>query len=204
MNSPRQGPVRALIVMDSEKIGGPGKGLFQFLRQVRELQSGERYNFVLSNFVYPWTGETEFSQEAKRQRVRLHPLRQRFTWDPAPFWQAWRLVRREQCTVIQSHGYKSHLVAAVVSRATGIPWIAMCHGWTAENRRVRLFHQLDRLLLPWARIAVAVSPTLRQTVAGIRGASRRTELLLNAVDPEELQQVHGERRGAGAVWPHPG
>lgn len=169
---------KPLIVIDTAIIGGPGRGLFQLVKRFQENSVG----YLLTIFKYHRPKSNEFAAEAVKNNVNLAELRQRFRFDPSPIWELWKLARQGKYNLIQSHGYKSHLVAAVVARLSGMPWVAFAHGWTAENRMVALYHKLDRILLRYATVVVAVSPQLMEIFSGLRGPHKRTELILNAVD----------------------
>jgi glycosyltransferase involved in cell wall biosynthesis len=180
---------KLMILIDTGIIGGPGKGLFQFLNTADQ----NRFDYVLCNFLYPGGASREFINAARQRGLNLRLIRQSCRFDPSPVWQAYRIAAEEECNVIQSHGYKSHLIAAIVSRILHIPWIAISHGWTSEDFKVRVYHALDQILLKQAEVAVAVSPPLYSTIAGWRGQNKRTEMILNAVDSGEIP---GSQSGA--------
>lgn len=177
------------ILIDTGIIGGPGRGLFQFLRYA----DPKRFDYILSNFEYRTPRSTEFNDTARGANLRFEPLKQGHGLSISPIINALRIFKRERCNLVQSHGYKSHVVAATIKLLTGAPWVAFSHGWTTENLKVRIYHALDRLLLRWADVVVTVSPPLFKTLSAIRGKGRRTTLLLNAVDGEAIR---GDRGGS--------
>ena len=175
-----------LIIIDTGIIGGPGRGLLQFLRH---LPSGAA-RCTLCTFAYARPKSTQFIDEVRRRGLALELLRQRFPFDPAAIVDAWRLLRRGKFTVVQTHNYKSHFIAWVLRPFLRFRWVAFAHGWTTEDWKVRLYHSLDRLMLRTADHAVAVSPPLYSTIRAWRGA-RPTELILNAADAEEVARGEG-------------
>src|SRR4051794_30944268 len=69
-------------------------------------------------------------------------------WVPAAIWQALRAVRRHHPDVLYSTSspVSAHLVALIVARITGIPWVAdFRDGWTRNPQRERLPRPLARL-----------------------------------------------------------
>jgi len=64
-----------------------------------------------------------------------------------------------------------------------VPWLAVSHGWTNENAKIRLYNRLDKVLLRLPDTVVAVSPTLQGTIERLR-PDARTVTILNAVDPK--------------------
>jgi glycosyltransferase involved in cell wall biosynthesis len=174
---------RPVIIIDTQIIGGPGRGIIQ-LGKVLETKGVE---YRICTFEYPRPYSLEFLQEISRQGLRSMTISQRWLWDPRPFWQFLRLVKQGRFNVVQSHGYKSHLVAWFVARALGIPWLAFVHGWTKEDWKVRLYHALDRWSLQYADAVVAVSNPLGEVCKGLRGARGGTEVVLNAVDGDFIR-----------------
>lgn len=172
------------ILIDTEIIGGPGKGIFQFLKNA----DPARLDYVLSNFEYPPPRTSQFNDYARSHNINLATLSQRFRFDLSPILQVMKIFRQEGCTLLQSHGYKTHIIAAAASKLLGVPWVAVAHGWTTEDWKVRLYHALDRISLKFPEIAVGVSPKLFDELGSIRGELRRSELILNAVDRDEIRQ----------------
>ena len=170
---------RVCMLLATDRLGGPGKGLVQFLRHgglagcspvVVAYEAGE-------------PGETEFTRAVRDTGADLRILRQRGAFDVSLIPQALRVVRDEGCEVLQSHGYKSHAVCACLHAMTGLPWVAFVHGWTAENVRVRAYRVLEQALLPLATRVVAVSDALGRSVWPV--ARRRMVVIPNAIDPAE-------------------
>lgn len=174
---------RVLVLIDTATVGGPGKGVLQLLRHAPAAE----VEYVLCNFRYRRPRSEEFTLRAQEAGFRLARLDQRGVLDPSPIHAALRLLRRERCNLIQTHGYKGHVVAAMVSRLAAVPWLAVAHGWTGEDWKVRQYERLEQMLLRLPDIAVGVSPALHATLRGLRGARRRTELIPNAVDPDEVR-----------------
>ncbi len=184
-----------LIVMDTSIIGGPGKGLFQFLSHCTE----EDLDYLICNYEYNRNVSSDFNNYAKECGFNLTTLVERFRFDPTPIHQCYKILNKGNFNIIQSHNYKSHLSAFLISRICGIPWVAFSHGWTSEDAKVKLYHSLDKILLQYATYAVAVSPPLFQAIKEIRGPNKPTFEIWNAVekneafdiDSLELRKKHG-------------
>jgi len=172
------------ILIDSRIVGGPGKGIFQFIRHARAAL-GDSFAPTLARFTYG-DGETEFAQRARREGVPLVEIPCSRSIDRAALALVSATIRARRCTLIQSHGYKSHLYAWLIAHWCRIPWLAFAHGWTREDLKTRLYHYLDRVLLPRADTVLTVSPPLDRTISRWRRTSQTTELVLNAVDSVDL------------------
>lgn len=171
-----------LILIDSRIVGGPGKGIFQFIRHARTIL-GDRFSPTLARFSYDDL-ITDIAHQAHHECVPLVEIPCRGSFDSAALALGMATVRARGSTLIQSHGYKSHLYAWLIARRCRIPWLAFAHGWTREDRKTQLYHSLDRFLLPRADTVLTVSPPLYRTIARWRGRKRPTELVMNAVESE--------------------
>ncbi|MCF6218071.1 MAG: glycosyltransferase family 4 protein [Gammaproteobacteria bacterium] len=184
------------IIFASRILSGPGKGLFQFIRHAK---AGHGFDYVLANFTNNIGCKSEFAEVAEKEGANYRLLYQKAMLDPALIKQALKLYRDEKCNIIQTHGYKGHVIAYVLSRLFGFKWIAWAHGWTNENAKVRFYNKIERFCLKRADIAVAVSPKLYDRISSFRGVKKRTSMILNAVEEGELP---GEIGGAATRIKH--
>ncbi len=170
---------RVLIAMASGILGGPGKGLAQFLR------SGGLegcYPLVAAYNRNPDMRDTEFILAMRATGAPVAILRQRRTLDLSLVRQGLELIKKHDINLLQSHGYKSHVLCWLLRRRTGLPWIAFVHGWTAENLKVRLYNGLEQAMLLFADEVVAVSESLKsRLLPPVRAACR---VIPNAIECE--------------------
>lgn len=172
---------RVFIAMASGILGGPGKGLAQFFR------SGglEGCDPLMAAYNRQQDDEdTEFIREMRATGVPLAVLRQRKTLDASLVSQALALVREHKSALLQSHGYKSHVLCWLLHRQTGLPWVAFVHGWTSENLKIRLYNLLEHVMLLFADEVVAVSASVKQRL--LPPVRRKCIVIPNAVAEEEL------------------
>jgi len=179
----RQPKHKIAIFIDTAFIGGPGKGLLQLLRH----QRSERYSYVVCTFSYNMPKSTEFIDAVRAAGHEIRLLPQRFRFDPAALFEAFRVAREEPFALVQSHGYKTHLIAFALAKRLHLPWFAMTHGWTWESWKVKAYQQLERLLLKQADIAGTVSHPLFRELKDLRRDDRPSRLILNAVDVDEIR-----------------
>ena len=171
---------RVFIAMASRILGGPGKGLVQFFRN-----GGLELSAPLCISYSGDSGKTEFMRAIEAAGVRVVALRQEFILDPRLISQALDIVRTERCDLLQSHGYKSHALCAALHWHTGLPWIAFVHGWTSENTKMRMYHCLEKTLVPFATRVVAVSDSISRRLAFV--GKDKIRVIPNAVDPAEVE-----------------
>jgi len=176
---------RVFISLATSKLGGPGKGLLQFLR------SGgfELCDPVLVDFVTESGCESEFARVMRLSGANVAELRQNKKFDMNLVDQAESIVKREGCQILQSHGYKSHVLCALLKRRVRLPWVAFVHGWTSENMKMHCYRIVEMGLVTLATRVVAVSEALGKRLPGI--AQRKMTVIPNAVDPAELNDSSG-------------
>ncbi len=189
---------RVFIAMATTILGGPGKGLAQFLRHgglegCAPLMAA--YN------TQPEPVDTEYTRALRAAGAPVAELRQRKLLDYSLVGQALEMVRRHKSDILQSHGYKSHILCRLLRARTGLPWIAFVHGWTAEDRKIRVYNALEHLMLPRADQVVAVSEALKARL--LPSARAKCIVIPNAVEEDGLHEgpSGGDVRAALGIAP---
>lgn len=179
---------RVLILIDTARIGGPGKGILQLLEGVHDRE----YFLRVATFQSSRHRSREFIEELWENGHRPLILEEHGRYDVSPLRRLTRELKRGQYDIVQSHGYKAHLYARFISSMISIKWIAVLNGWTAENWRVRVYHALDRLNIRQASTIVAVSEELRTYASRV---ARRVpnRVISNAVDIQENRSLRTVR-----------
>ncbi len=169
---------KVLIVIATDHIGGPGKGLFQFLKHAPT----EAFDYVLCNFRVKNKADGQFIEEARRRNLNLILLDQRTIIDPRLVLQARRIVLEHGIHVIQTHGYKSNVLGILLQTLCRRPWIGFAHGYTGDNRKVRLYNRIDRTVLRYADRVVTVSDSMKALL--VRGGvqTENIRLIYNAIE----------------------
>jgi glycosyltransferase involved in cell wall biosynthesis len=175
---------RVMIVIATDIIGGPGKGLFQFLK----FADHNRFDYLLCN--YDRAGMSGFREDflakAEADGIPVHSFYQRAVIDPLVVLEARKTLRQHRVDIIQTHGYKSNILGYALKLSSGIPWIAFAHGYTAENRKIAFYNRLDQLCYRFSDLAVVVSEPLKQLLLARSVRPEKIVKLPNAVDRQEL------------------
>jgi glycosyltransferase involved in cell wall biosynthesis len=166
-----------LILIDTEYIGGPGKGVLQ----LASFLNNTGHKAIVVTFEYDTPRSTEFVDALRHREIPHLSLNQRFPFDPAALARLRQYISENQITILQTHGYKGHALALPVSRRCSLPWLALTHGWTKEKWRLVLYNTLERFLLRFADYAATVSPQLLEELKRVR-KGRACELIENAVE----------------------
>ncbi len=188
---------RVFINIDTYSIGGAGRCILQFLKY------GGRDECIPLVAGY-WRGAERpwpFRDAVKALGVRFEVLRQRHGFDPAVIPAALRLVRESRIDILESHGYKSHILCLALKKRTGLPWIAYVHGWTAEDLKVQVYNRIDKFIVRFADRIIPVSEALRQKLHLEDKAGHKMTTLTNAADLVEPGLAYKDIRGLFGIGP---
>lgn len=174
--------MNVLIILDNHGVSGPAKGVLQFVKYATR-----RHDYEIAAFDY---GKGDFVATAGVAGQTVYRVPCCCAIDFRPLLQIRSLVKSGGIDLIQSHTYKGHLVAYLISKMTGVPWLAFVHGWTAEDRKVRLYHKIDKFCVPRATQVVTVSAALKQEVESWSDRQVPIEVVHNAID--EVEEVYTE------------
>ena len=186
---------RVLIIIATDPIGGPGKGLLQFLKYAPR----DKLHYVLCNFRFKKRPLGEFCQEAMRNGINLKLLHQRAIIDPTLVFQVSKLIKENRINILQTHGYKGNIIGYLVSRLHPIPWVAFAHGYTSDNTKIRLYNRLDKMVLRKADRVVVVSNALKAFLEDSRVPGDIISVIHNAIDengfssdatPDQIKERH--------------
>jgi glycosyltransferase involved in cell wall biosynthesis len=176
------GPAAAtiLIMIATERVSGPLKGIFQSLRYLDRT----RYRPILCLLRARRAEPSDAELEACRYGIAVELLEQSGAFDWRLMGRARRLILEHGTALVQTHGYKTHLLGLYLKRSIGVRWVGFEHGWTAETWRVRLYHRLD-WLLRYADRVIAVSDELRLQLRSMGVPESRLLRIHNAVERDE-------------------
>ena len=172
---------KVLIMIATDPIGGPGKGVFQFL----EHAPADAFEYVLCNFGLKNRPVGKFVDEARRKNLNLRLFEQRFAFDPHLIIQARRVIRECDINLIQTHGYKSNTIGFFLKLLCRVPWIGFAHGFIEESRKLRFYNRIERSVLRRADRVVAVSDSMKTLLTRHRVTAQRIRVIHNAIDPTE-------------------
>ena len=183
-------PYKLLIVLDTVNIGGPGKGVLQFCNAV-----GDRVQITIANGCYPSFGTQEFNTAVEAANIPFLPLVQKSKFDVRPLNLLRRTITDQGIDLLQSHSFKAHVYALILSRQIGLPWVAFAHGWTAQDRRVRVYNWLEKKLLRYADELCVVSTMLGDELSKSRRRGR-VHVIPNAIEiGREARQATADSAG---------
>ncbi len=176
---------KVLIIIASQDIGGPGKGIFQFLEHAPH----EKFDYVLCNFNFRNRTIGQFVDEASKKRLNLILLKQRFTIDPLMLLQVRHIISENNINIIQTHGYKPGVIGLSMSRLYRIPWIGFAHGYIEVGKKLKLYNRLDKMILKYSDRVVTVSDSMKRLLADAGVRKNKISVIYNAIDEKDAKST---------------
>src|SRR5688572_26003560 len=97
---------RVMILIDTYTIGGAGKVVLQFLGS-----GGKDVCIpIVAGFRRGPDAPWQFREAVEKLNVRFEVLHQIFAFDPLVIKDALKLVQTNDIEILESHGYKGHVV----------------------------------------------------------------------------------------------
>ena len=173
-------PLVVFHLRNSDRLGGPERLILdQAVRTAADVHP------VLASFVRG-DAPNAFLDEARRRGLDVFPIAQRHSYDRRIVRCVRDAIAAANADVLVGHDYKANFVLAKAARGTAIPRVAIVHGYTAENWKVRFFERLDRKRLAHASAVVAVSETVRATALAAGVPADRVHLIENGIDVDRV------------------
>lgn len=168
---------RVLIIIASQDIGGPGKGIFQF---IDNSPKGD-FEYILCNFNFRNRTIGQFADEASKKKLNLILLKQRFTFDPLILLQVRNIISENNINIIQTHGYKPGVIGFFMSKLYRIPWVGFAHGYIDVGKKLKLYNRLDKMILKYADRVVTVSDSMKRLLADAGVSENKIRVIYNAI-----------------------
>lgn len=160
-------------------FGGPEKQIVEHARRVNK----KRFEIVILTFIER-SRPNELLDRALQLAIPAKGFRTWNPFNPRVIFELASLLRGDCIDVLCAHGYKANVVGRIASRMVGIPEIAFSRGWTAENRKVKVYEELDKFFLRFADHVVAVSRGQRNRVLELGVAPDKVSVIYNGIGPE--------------------
>ncbi len=172
--------LRVLHVRNADIFGGPERLI---LNQCR-LASPD-VHMTVASFVREGS-TSELLKALEAHGVDTFAIPQRTSYDRRIVRRLREWLQRHPQDVLVCHDYKANLIARQATRGAKTPTVALVHGYTGENWKIRIFEALDRKSLKKfdAVIAVSEALALRLERDGLR--SDQLHCVENAIDVDDV------------------
>jgi glycosyltransferase involved in cell wall biosynthesis len=198
---PERGP-RATIchLIASGFVGGPEK-------QILEVSSAlvqEGWNVVIGSFRENRT-LVELVNAAQLRGIATFLIDTKMPVSPTSVTQLRRHLESHGVRILVTHGYKANLVGALAVRQRPVRQVPIVRGYTAENRKIRLYEALDRFVLRSFTLVACVSEGTRRNLIAYGLCPEQIMVIPNSVGmrpdvaPLDVRAVYGFPPGARVV-----
>lgn len=174
-----------LAVIDGYRVTGPAR---QLLAQATEARDGALITLAIFQ---RGPDVTPLVRAACGRQIPTLTVPDRFPGDPRTARALARLAAQPGIEILQTHGYKANVLAALVAPMARRPWVAFVHGDTWENRKVRAYFVLERLAIRRADHIVVVCQQMAHALRAHGVPAERIRVIHNAclVDPIQESAV---------------
>jgi glycosyltransferase involved in cell wall biosynthesis len=130
----------------------------------------------------------------ERMDVPCILIPERHIGDPLAIVRLRQLLRKIDPHIVQTHGYKaSCAMAALRVLGARARWVGCWHGSTTEDRKVRVYHALDRIALRFADYVLVMSAAQRALFSGFRAVRQVNNAVLDLAPTSELPKPRAKR-----------
>lgn len=172
--------------MSTDHLSGPLRQLLQLTEHVRNSHPNQ-YHYHMG-FTWPAAlPEPELFQELRGRGIHLEIISQKGRLDFSLVRKIQKLIAVHKIDLLQSHGYKPSILAFLLKRKLGLPWVAFLHGRTAENLKVRCYFKMEKLVVRKADVVVTVSERMRREMLDFGFSPSQVRTLRNAINPDAFQ-----------------
>ncbi len=184
--------LRILSLVEATTINAVAKSVLEFHRAANELAQSEA-NFPKIEGVFvtfnrsrdPGESPNEFVTAARNLGLAVESIPERRRFDLSVIPALKRVINQRRPDFVVSHSVKSHFLLWRSHVSRRLPWVAFHHGYTATDRKMRVYNRLDRWSLPTANRIVTVCHAFARELSQITSvAIDEISVLHNSIDPQ--------------------
>lgn len=182
--------MRILNLLPSAYYGGPEKQILLTAVNLRA-RYGHEFAFLIMSPPGKTFDDNEFVRLVRAEGFPVREFQASFRYNF--LWAARRLrrdVRESRYELLLTYGYKADIVATLLPRR--MKKIAVLHGWTGADRKVRFFEVLDRAVLRFFPKLVVISRAQVELLANLGFPAAKVVSIPNALDLERLPAPIGK------------
>ena len=189
--------IRLLSIMEATTVTGPAKNLLNFCRLASSSAfcADELPRVEVSVVTFHRTTEgserdgtpnhgaapNQFVAAARAAGLEVDVIYERHRFDRRVIPQLRSVVERRAPDIVQTHMVKSHFLAGLAGLGRVRPWVAFHHGYTATDRKMHVYNQLDRWSLPRAARVITVCGPFAEQLEHLGVAPERIRVRHNSI-----------------------
>jgi len=156
------------------------------------LQLSSRFEPVIGLLDTGNGGHLPLLEECERKKFECKVFVCRGRYDKKLIKDLKTFIQSKRIDVIHTHGYKSNFYAFFV-RSTGCKLVSTCHNWLVSDFKMQCFVWLDKFLLRFFDVVVAVSGPIEKELHKW-GMAGKTLLVYNGISLERFRRNSEQRK----------
>lgn len=191
--------LRVAYILTAIDFGGSDRVSLNFLKNVDR----KRFEIVPILLTRPWEEENIFIRELRKEGYPIEkvPVALRPRSEGRDYFRILRclkiahsILKKGSFDLVHTHGYFADIVGIPVAKKLSIPTIATCHGFISNDRNLRIYNRLDRLVLKFSDKIIAVSEEIKKELIQSGINESRIGVILNAVNTNIRSEQASESR----------
>jgi glycosyltransferase involved in cell wall biosynthesis len=178
-------PLTVMHLRASNFVGGPEKQILEHFNRLDQ----DRFSPMMGTFVSDGVWDP-LGHVARARGFRCVSMNSVSPLNPVSIYNLAKVLRRENVSILCTHGYKPNILGCLAAAFTRIPTIAISRGWTWESPKIRFYETLDRMFLRIADHIVAVSAGQREKILACGVRPERVSVIHNAINLAEIAGDH--------------
>lgn len=177
-------PLRVAAIIEAYSVTGPAKNLIRFARNARQPHPSlpPVAMHVITYVRGPGPHSNPFLDALNAASIPFTLIHESSALDTSVLGKLRSALARLQPDIVQTHSVKSHFLFRLAGLHRQYRWLAFHHGYTNENRKVRLYNRLDRWSLAAARRMVTVCTPFAAELVAKGVPANRIEVLPNSIE----------------------
>ena len=195
--------LRILALVEATTVNAVARNMFEFHRAATETAQQPASSPVIELSLVTFdraNTSAEFVSAARDAGIEIDVIPERGRFDRSVIGALRKVVEQRSPDVIVTHQVKSHFLMKISGLWNKYPWVAFNHGYTATDRKMLLYNQLDRWSLPRADGVVTVCEAFARQLVKMGLPRARIHVQHNSIRPEpavSLREMYAFRRNLG-------
>lgn len=171
------------------EFGGAERVSLNFLKNI------DRNQFLVYPVIFfrSWEGDSIFLQKLKKEdyivykvpvSVRSSLKERDFFWLIRCFKMIFFILVKGRFDLIHTHGYFADIITIPIAKLLRIPVISTCHGFIANDKKLKRYNRIDHIVLRFSKKIIAVSQEIKNELLKSGIKESRIEVVLNAVQTD--------------------
>ncbi len=183
-------PINILDLRDSPWVDGPGRTVLDTAASL----DNERHNVVIGGFCSADIDENIYLGEARKRSLDTQPIIETNALDFKIVGQILAAIDEHRINIVHTHDFRSNLAGLYCARRRGLPVIATCHGWIANNLKGSAKRYIDIKLLSRFDQIVTVSELMKTQLVSRGISARKIEVIVNSLVINNFEPAADDKR----------